>query len=88
MLYPDLMLTKAVALRRTERRQRAIDQHMPFTYARVYRSRLQPPWLHRLQFAIAGQLVEWGEKLQAYNAVPVALARKPSSNEDCFETIK
>lgn len=87
MSYSDLMLTKAVALRRLEQQEIMGDPYARPVPTRVYRRRALPSWLRRVQYGVAGRLVSWGESLQAYNTPPVTRARR-SSTADCFETVQ
>lgn len=88
MSYPDLMLTKAVSLDRVERQRRPRDRYEAPLPSRVYRSRQMPQWLRQVQYRVAGQLVAWGESLQAYNAAPKVQTATRSRKADRFETIQ
>jgi hypothetical protein len=87
MFYPDLMLTKAAALGRLEQQRCLTDSYAKALPTRVYRGRQVPFWLRRVQYCMARQLVTWGERLQAYNHPPAALAGRKSPQADRFETI-
>ena len=64
MWYPDLMLTKAVALRRQEAQRTGADPYARPAALRVYRGlRLVGP-VCRLQSYLGGRLVTWGQRLQ------------------------
>lgn len=88
MLNPDLMLTKAEALRRQEQGRTNGDPYAGSLPNRVYHSRQLPAWLRRVQYSLAQQLVAWGERLQAYNAAPAVLASHRPHSADCFEIVK
>lgn len=88
MLYPDLMLTKAVSLERAEQQRHPRDRYAVRPPSHVYRRRRLPLWLQRVQAGVAKKLVTWGEKLQAYNAAPSVQAANRSRNADHFETIQ
>jgi len=88
MMNPDLMLTKAEALRRQEQQRTYGDPFAGSLPHRVYPGRQLPAWLRRVQHSLALQLVAWGEHLQAYDAAPTVLASRRSHSADCFETAK
>jgi hypothetical protein len=74
MWNPDLMLTKAVALRRQEAQRTGGDPYPRTTTLAVHHDRQMAVHLRRLQTNLGGQLVCWGRRLQQYGE-PQRLAR-------------
>jgi hypothetical protein len=64
MWNPDLMLTKAVALRRQEAQRTGADPYAQHAALRVYHPQSRPGQLRRLQSYLGGRLVTWGRYLQ------------------------
>jgi hypothetical protein len=64
MWYPDLLLTKAVALRRQEAQRTGADPYAPPAAMHVYRGEHRTVQVHRLQAYLGGRLVTWGRRLQ------------------------
>ncbi len=74
MWYPDLMLTKAVALRRQEAQRTGADPYAQPTATRVYRASRFPAQVRQLKGHLGSRLVNWGQRLQQYGE-PQSLLR-------------
>ena len=64
MWYPDLMLTKAVALQRQEVQRTGADPYARPATLRVYRGPRPTGQVRRLQSYLGDRLVTWGRRLQ------------------------
>ena len=64
MLYPDLMLTKAVALRRQEAQRTGADPYARPAALQVYDGPRPTGPMRHLQSYLGARLVSWGRRLQ------------------------
>jgi hypothetical protein len=64
MWYPDLLLTKAVALRRQEAQRTGADPYAHPANLPVYRGPRPTGQVRQLQSYLGGRLVTWGRRLQ------------------------
>lgn len=74
MWNPDLLLTKATALKRLEAQRIGGDPYAPSVTARVCRGGQPGVQLRQLQTHLGDRLVCWGQRLQQY-AEPQSLLR-------------
>jgi hypothetical protein len=73
MWYPDLLTTKAVALKRQEAQRIAADPYRQPAETRVYRGNRLVPQVRRLRTYVGSRLVSWGRRLQQYGEPPSRL---------------
>jgi len=66
MWNPDLMLTKAAAMRRQEAQRTGADPYAQPAYLAVHHDSRLAAQVRRLQTNLGGQLVCWGRRLQRY----------------------
>lgn len=66
MWNPDLMMTKAVAMRRQELQRTGADPYDRAGSMPVYRDRRLAAHVGRLQIGLGRRLVYWGRRLQRY----------------------
>lgn len=66
MWHPDLMLTKAVAMRRQEAQRTAADPYPTCVAGPVYRNGHAPGRGRQLGALLGNHLVTWGRRLQQY----------------------
>lgn len=66
MWYPDLLTTKAAALKRQEAQRIAADPYRQPAETRVYRGDRLALRVRQLQIYVGNRLVSWGRRLQQY----------------------